>query len=102
MLPRRLPKEIQKSQSVDERRAIIMTVLSFIFMVVISASLSWAVEPIYRSEFIFPLEKLHDHASSIVELPNGELLVAWYRGSGEHEADDVRIMGVRKAYHGKS
>lgn len=84
-----------------------MKALSIVLVVVISASLSWAGEPIYRSEFMFPLQKSHNHASSMVELPNGDLLVAWYlvawyRGSGEHEADDVKIMGARKAPLNKS
>jgi len=44
---------------------------------------------------IFPLTKDHAHGSTIVELPNGDLLVAWFQGSGERWADDVRIMGAR-------
>ena len=38
----------------------------------------------------------HVHSSSIVELPDGTLLAAWFQGSGERDADDVRIMGARK------
>ena len=45
---------------------------------------------------IFPLEHWHNHGSSIVELPNGDLLVAWFHGSGERRSDDVRIMGARR------
>jgi len=44
---------------------------------------------------IFPLVKEHTHGSTIVELPNGDLLAAWFQGSGERWADDVRIMGAR-------
>lgn len=44
---------------------------------------------------IFPLIKDHTHGSTIVELPNGDLLAAWFQGSGERWADDVRIMGAR-------
>ena len=44
---------------------------------------------------IFPLQPQHAHASSIVSLPNGDILAAWYQGSGEREADDVKIMGAR-------
>lgn len=47
------------------------------------------------SALIFPLQPLHVHGSSIVELPNGDLLAAWFQGSGERGADDVRIMGAR-------
>lgn len=44
---------------------------------------------------IFPEQKEHAHGSSLVELPNGDQLVAWFQGSGERGADDVRIMGAR-------
>jgi predicted neuraminidase len=47
------------------------------------------------SEAIFPPEEKHNHASCLVELANGDLLVAWYRGSGERKADDVEILGSR-------
>ncbi len=44
---------------------------------------------------IFPAQKGHTHGSSLVELPNGDQLAAWFQGSGERQADDVRIMGAR-------
>lgn len=44
---------------------------------------------------IFPLQNEHVHGPTIVELPNGDLLSAWFQGSGERWADDVRIMGSR-------
>ena len=50
---------------------------------------------IYRSAEIFPLVKEHVHAPTIVELPDGSLLAAWYQGSGERRADDVAIVGAR-------
>ena len=37
----------------------------------------------------------HNHAPGIVECPNGDLLVSWYRGSGERSADDVAVLGSR-------
>ncbi|HEV2448334.1 MAG TPA: sialidase family protein [Candidatus Sulfopaludibacter sp.] len=49
----------------------------------------------YSSELIFPLESWHNHSSSVVELPNGDLLVVWFHGSGERTADDVLIRGAR-------
>jgi predicted neuraminidase len=52
--------------------------------------------PFLESELIFPLEHWHNHASSIVECPNGDLLVCWFNGSGERRADDVKIEGARK------
>ena len=49
-----------------------------------------------KQELIFPLEKWHNHSSSIVELPNGDLAVCWFHGSGERQADDVVIQASRK------
>jgi predicted neuraminidase len=54
-------------------------------------------EPFYRSEFIFQSDAVlqpHVHASSIVELPNGDLLVAWYAGRTD-KSKDVLILGAR-------
>ncbi|MBI4661956.1 MAG: exo-alpha-sialidase [Verrucomicrobia bacterium] len=53
-------------------------------------------QPFLKSELIFPLEHWHNHASCIVEAPNGDLLVCWFHGSGERTADDVKIEGARK------
>jgi predicted neuraminidase len=44
---------------------------------------------------IFPLQEKHTHACSFLELPNGDMLAAWYAGSGERSADDVKILGSR-------
>jgi predicted neuraminidase len=52
--------------------------------------------PHYSAELIFPLHAEHNHAPGIVECPNGDLLVSWYRGSGERSADDVAVFGARK------
>lgn len=51
--------------------------------------------PFLTSELIFPLEHWHNHGSCIVETPTGDLFVAWFHGSGERTADDVRIEGAR-------
>jgi predicted neuraminidase len=51
--------------------------------------------PIYRAELVFPLHHQHNHAPGIAELPNGDLIVSWYRGSGERSADDVAVFGSR-------
>lgn len=53
-------------------------------------------KPFFEAELIFPLEHWHNHASSVVELPNGDLLACWYHGSGERTADDVRILAARR------
>jgi len=56
-----------------------------------------AAEPaLYQAELIFPPQHWHNHASCIVECPNGDLLVCWYNGSGERNADDVKVLGARK------
>lgn len=44
---------------------------------------------------IFPPQSQHTHGSTLVELPNGDILAAWFQGSGERQADDVAIMGAR-------
>lgn len=53
-------------------------------------------EPFHEAELVFPLHPQHNHAPGIVECPNGDLLVSWYRGSGERDADDVAVYGARK------
>jgi len=53
-------------------------------------------EPTFQRESIFPAQpEKHNHASCVVELPGGDLLTAWYNGTGEREADDVKILGAR-------
>jgi predicted neuraminidase len=54
-----------------------------------------AAAPSYQAELIFPLHPQHNHAPGIVACPNGDLLVSWYRGSGERQADDVAVYGAR-------
>ncbi|MGK7394907.1 MAG: sialidase family protein [Candidatus Cyclobacteriaceae bacterium M3_2C_046] len=49
----------------------------------------------FQSSVIFPLQSDHVHGPTMVDLPNGDLLAAWFQGSGERWADDVRIMGSR-------
>lgn len=51
--------------------------------------------PFCRDIEIFPLVSQHAHGSTIVELPNGDMLGAWFQGSGERWADDVAIIGSR-------
>ncbi len=57
---------------------------------------------IVSEELIFPAQQEHTHGSSIVMLPDGDLLAAWFQGSGERNADDVRIMGARLKKGAKS
>ncbi len=53
-------------------------------------------EPFLESDLIFPAQPKHCHSPSIQICPNGDFIVAWYRGSGERRADDVRLEGSRK------
>jgi predicted neuraminidase len=55
-----------------------------------------ADRPMMKTELVFPVQAEHAHGSTLAELPNGDLLVGWFQGSGERWADDVRIMGARK------
>ncbi|MCI0662453.1 MAG: exo-alpha-sialidase [Acidobacteria bacterium] len=76
-----------------------VTLPAFIILIVLTLgvlSQSKEIKPFLHSELIFPLEHWHNHASSIVEAPNGDLLVCWFHGSGERTADDVKIEGARK------
>jgi predicted neuraminidase len=55
-----------------------------------------------QGTLIFPLQDIHNHSSSIVQCPNGDLLVCWYHGSGERWADDVQVQGARSHDGGKT
>ncbi len=68
-----------------------MRILAFLLL----ATVCPAAAPEHRAELIFPPESWHNHSSSLVELPNGDLLVCWFHGSGERTADDVLIRGAR-------
>ncbi|GIW94368.1 MAG: hypothetical protein KatS3mg110_2409 [Pirellulaceae bacterium] len=59
-----------------------------------AASLTGTAE--LNAELVFPLDHRHNHAPGIVECPGGDLLVSWYRGSGERSADDVAVYGAWK------
>jgi predicted neuraminidase len=50
-----------------------------------------------RDSLIFPLQDQHVHSSSLIELPNGDLLTCWFHGSGERKSNDVVIQGSRLA-----
>ncbi|HLT07451.1 MAG TPA: exo-alpha-sialidase [Cyclobacteriaceae bacterium] len=52
---------------------------------------------VLQEMLLFPMQEQHVHGSSIVSLPNGDFLTAWFQGSGERTADDVKIMGSRLA-----
>src|SRR5215467_15056471 len=64
-------------------------------LLLLSGAAHGAAAPQFSGELIFPPEKWHNHSSSVVELPSGDLLVVWFHGSGERTADDVLIRGAR-------
>jgi predicted neuraminidase len=66
-----------------------------IFVAWLTAALAQPSSKPLDAELIFPLQHWHNHSSSIVELPNGDLMVCWFHGSGERQADDVKILGAR-------
>jgi predicted neuraminidase len=77
------------------RKGFFLVIGFLISPVDIHAQPEWSrLQPAFQT-LIFPLQPQHTHASSIVSLPNGDILAAWYQGSGEREANDVRIMGSR-------
>src|SRR5690625_3986697 len=52
-------------------------------------------ELFFRSAEIFAPIELPTHGGTITELPNGDLMAAWFEGTGERWADDVVIRGAR-------
>ncbi len=75
------------------------TLLLFILLVTAGfgshGQASLTATPKISEVLIFTPQEDHTHGSSLVELPNGDQLAAWFQGSGERSADDVRIMGAR-------
>jgi predicted neuraminidase len=77
-------------------RICIMTSVVLLCLCAASPADEDLAEPRYDAELIFPPEGLHNHGSCLVECPNGDLVVCWYRGSGERRADDVAVYGARR------
>jgi len=70
------------------------SIVSFLMIIFFSFSLI-AQEKNLKTSFIFPFQEKHVHSSSIIELPNGDLLSCWFEGSGERNANDVKVKGAR-------
>lgn len=62
---------------------------------ILTATSCFAAAPIIESEQIFPIMQDQQHAPSIVECPNGDLLAAWYGGS-EGPETDAAVWGARR------
>ena len=69
------------------KRSVLKTAAFIIAPILLAISGSEA--PFLEAELIFPLEHWHNHASCIVQTPQGDLLVCWYHGSGERTADGL-------------
>lgn len=65
-------------------------------LLALAAVTAAADAPTFESELIFPTNKFHNHGSSIVETPEGDLLACWFHGTGERNSDDVVVQGARK------
>ena len=50
----------------------------------------------HGEEHIFPPENYHNHSSSLVETPQGDLIACWFHGRGECTDDSLVILGARK------
>jgi predicted neuraminidase len=71
--------------------------LSRLFTLLVLGSGGAFSAPSYESGFLFESNERYPecHASTIVELPNGDLLAAWYAGSRE-KGSDVAILAARR------
>ncbi|GGC07485.1 sialidase family protein [Dyadobacter sediminis] len=73
-----------------------MKEIIFTAILVLFVTSTFAQDKVIKSQMlVFPPQEKHVHGSSLVSLPNGDFLVAWFQGSGERTADDVMIMGSR-------
>jgi len=77
-------------------RKVLLSTCGFL-LAVLTVTSGWTQNAgfIEKQSLIFPLQALHVHGSSIVELPNGDILAAWFQGTGERTANDVVVMGAR-------
>ena len=67
------------------------------FVVLVACSSAASAAPYYTSDFLFERNDRypHSHGSTIVQLPNDDLLAAWYAGARE-KASDVVVLAVRR------
>lgn len=66
------------------------------FCAIAAAAFVVSQTPVYEADVIFPPEPMHTHGSSIAELPNGDMLSAWFYGHGEKGDDTLIIQGARR------
>jgi hypothetical protein len=71
-----------------------MTTRCAILMSLLATGGLTAEQSFFDAQLIFPLEHWHNHSSFLVELPNGDLFVCWYNGSGDRTANDVKVLAA--------
>jgi len=73
------------------------TIAIGLFSAVASAA-TWcaAADSPLAAEYVFPAERYHNHSPSIVETPEGDLLVCWFHGVGERTDNTLVLLGARK------
>ena len=76
------------------------TLIAFLLFTLLALSLVQAQSQLHVAT-IFSEVSDHVHGSTIVELPNGDLLAAWFQGDGERSVERLAIMGSRLR-HGNS
>ena len=69
--------------------------MRYLILIIMFLSTAAIAQPLYEEQLIFPLQDKHVHGSSIVQIPNGDLLACWFHGSGERTANDVQVQGAR-------
>lgn len=89
-----VPNRILISRLTFTRLVVLVCFLLFC-VVEVPAQATLTPTPKVSEMLIFPEQPEHAHGSSVVQLPNGDMLAAWFQGSGERTADDVRILGAR-------
>jgi len=81
-------------------RPVALALIWFFPALVVAGRVAKADEPYFHSELIFAPNSLPKfpscHASTLVELPNGEILAAWFAGT-EEGAPDTAEVGARLA-----
>ncbi|UCF36945.1 MAG: exo-alpha-sialidase [Acidobacteriota bacterium] len=78
---------------IDRGRITVFLVLLLLFPICLAGGVNETAS--FSSAELFAPVQQHVHGSTIVELPDGDLLVAWFQGTGERTADDVAILGAR-------
>jgi predicted neuraminidase len=89
-------RRFQVSESIKFALALLVSVYFAAMPQTVHSAENDNSKPVLSTELIFPLNPQHNHAPGIAELSNGDLIVSWYRGSGERTADDVAVLGARQ------